>query len=140
MPAAASLCPKHLHSVFMPYFPLTLTSYSFDRSSVDEEVAPLDDGASDDDVLANTSDEENDSSSISSKGDAEQPEESQDFRDAVSKASAQSGKPVIEDRLLNQILYSLPQLYELNENLLRELKERVAKWYINKSAFIFLRF
>lgn len=50
---------------------------SFDRSSVDEEVAPLDEGASDDDVLANTSDEENDSSSISSKGDPEQPEESQ---------------------------------------------------------------
>ncbi|XP_010755589.3 FYVE, RhoGEF and PH domain-containing protein 6 [Larimichthys crocea] len=144
-----------------------------DRSSVDEEVAPLDDGVSDDDVLANTSDEENDSSSISSKGDPEQPEESQtksgqkkskihhiateimtsesvfvdvlkllhvDFRDAVSKASAQSGKPVIEERVLNQILYSLPQLYELNENLLKELKERVAKWEENAQvADIFLK-
>lgn len=66
----------------------------------------------------------------------------QDFRDAVSKASAQSGKPVIEERVLNQILYSLPQLYELNENLLKELKERVAKWYVKKkkSAFTFLCF
>uniref|UniRef100_A0A3Q3F4Z3 FYVE, RhoGEF and PH domain containing 6 n=1 Tax=Labrus bergylta TaxID=56723 RepID=A0A3Q3F4Z3_9LABR len=48
-----------------------------------------------------------------------------DFRDAVSRASHQSGKAVIEERLLNQILYYLPQLYELNHDLLRELKERV---------------
>lgn len=53
----------------------------------------------------------------------------QDFRDAASTASRQSGKPVIEERLLNQILYYLPQLYELNQDLLRELKQRVAKWY-----------
>ncbi|XP_030587105.1 FYVE, RhoGEF and PH domain-containing protein 6-like [Archocentrus centrarchus] len=51
-----------------------------------------------------------------------------DFRDAVSKASRQNGKPVIEDRFLNQILYSLPQLYELNESLLFELRERIEKW------------
>uniref|UniRef100_A0A8D3CTI5 FYVE, RhoGEF and PH domain containing 6 n=1 Tax=Scophthalmus maximus TaxID=52904 RepID=A0A8D3CTI5_SCOMX len=51
-----------------------------------------------------------------------------DFRDAVSKASRQSGKPVIEERLLNQILYYLPQLYELNQDLLRELKQRLSKW------------
>lgn len=53
----------------------------------------------------------------------------QDFREAVSKASRQSGKPVIEERLLNQILYYLPQLYELNQDLLKELQQRVAKWY-----------
>lgn len=35
-----------------------------------------DNGPSDDGVLANSSDEEDDSSSISSKGDCEQPEES----------------------------------------------------------------
>ncbi|XP_066561094.1 FYVE, RhoGEF and PH domain-containing protein 6 isoform X2 [Amia ocellicauda] len=51
-----------------------------------------------------------------------------DFRDAVAKASRQSGKPVIEERTLNQILYYLPQLYELNRDLLRELEERVAHW------------
>ncbi|XP_061085140.1 FYVE, RhoGEF and PH domain-containing protein 6-like [Conger conger] len=51
-----------------------------------------------------------------------------DFRDAVAKASRQSGKPVIEERILNQILYYLPQLYELNRDLLRELEERVAHW------------
>ncbi|KAJ8269228.1 hypothetical protein COCON_G00118350 [Conger conger] len=51
-----------------------------------------------------------------------------DFRDAVAKASRLSGKPVIEERVLTQILYYLPQLYELNRDLLRELEERVARW------------
>ncbi|XP_069384174.1 FYVE, RhoGEF and PH domain-containing protein 6-like [Paralichthys olivaceus] len=137
----------------------------YERSSTSEEVAPLGDGPSDDDFMANTlsSDEEdeNDSSSISSKGDTEQSEESTmqsgqkkskihhiateimssesvfvdvlkllhvDFRDVVSKSSRQNGKPVIEERLLNQILYYLPQLYELNQDLLRELKQRLANW------------
>lgn len=63
-----------------------------------------------------------------------------DFRDAVSKASLQSGKAVIEERLLNQILYSLPQLYELNKDLLRELQDRVARWDENAQlADIFLK-
>ncbi|XP_066523164.1 FYVE, RhoGEF and PH domain-containing protein 6 [Hoplias malabaricus] len=51
-----------------------------------------------------------------------------DFRDAVAKAARASGKPVMEERVLNQILYYLPQLYELNKDLLRELEERVAYW------------
>lgn len=55
---------------------LSLGPCRFSRSSVDEEVAPLDDGQSDDDILANSSDEEGDSSSVSSKGEAERPEES----------------------------------------------------------------
>ncbi|XP_037306787.2 FYVE, RhoGEF and PH domain-containing protein 6-like [Pungitius pungitius] len=144
-----------------------------DRSSVDEEVTPLDDGELDEDNLANTSEEEGDSSSTSSQGDPEQPEEGptqiiqkkskihhiateimssesvfvdvlkllhEDFRDTVSAASRQSGKPVIEERLLNQILYNLPQLYELNQDLLRELKQRVAKWDENAQlADIFLK-
>ena len=52
----------------------------------------------------------------------------QDFRDAVGHASRQLGKPVIEDRILNQILYYLPQLYELNRDLLKELEERMSNW------------
>ena len=52
-----------------------------------------------------------------------------DFREAVSKASNQAGKPVIEERFLSQILYNLPQLYELNQDLLRELEQRVHNWY-----------
>lgn len=48
----------------------------------------------------------------------------------MAHASRQLGKPVIEDRILNQILYYLPQLYELNRDLLRELEERLAQWYI----------
>ncbi|XP_036433200.1 FYVE, RhoGEF and PH domain-containing protein 6 isoform X2 [Colossoma macropomum] len=51
-----------------------------------------------------------------------------DFRDAVAKATRASGKHVVEERVLNQILYYLPQLYELNKDLLRELEERVAHW------------
>uniref|UniRef100_A0A7N6AJC5 FYVE, RhoGEF and PH domain containing 6 n=1 Tax=Anabas testudineus TaxID=64144 RepID=A0A7N6AJC5_ANATE len=63
-----------------------------------------------------------------------------DFRNAVSNASHQSGKPVIEERILNQILYYLPQLYELNQDLLKELQQRVAKWDENAQlADIFLK-
>ncbi|XP_037369753.1 FYVE, RhoGEF and PH domain-containing protein 6 [Talpa occidentalis] len=51
-----------------------------------------------------------------------------DFRDAVAHASRQFGKPVIEERILNQILYYLPQLYELNRDLLKELEERMLSW------------
>ncbi|XP_063164940.1 FYVE, RhoGEF and PH domain-containing protein 6 [Candoia aspera] len=51
-----------------------------------------------------------------------------DFRDSVAHASRQLGKPVIEDKILNQILYYLPQLYELNQDLLRELEERLSHW------------
>ncbi|KAG7267855.1 hypothetical protein CRUP_023871 [Coryphaenoides rupestris] len=39
-----------------------------------------------------------------------------------------NGKPVVEERVLSQILYYLPQLYQLNRDLLRELEERVAHW------------
>uniref|UniRef100_A0A671XZH5 FYVE, RhoGEF and PH domain containing 6 n=1 Tax=Sparus aurata TaxID=8175 RepID=A0A671XZH5_SPAAU len=53
---------------------------------------------------------------------------SSESSNSLKKTSRQSGKPVIEERLLNQILYSLPQLYELNQDLLRELKQRVANW------------
>uniref|UniRef100_A0A672T8U0 FYVE, RhoGEF and PH domain containing 6 n=1 Tax=Sinocyclocheilus grahami TaxID=75366 RepID=A0A672T8U0_SINGR len=52
----------------------------------------------------------------------------QDFRDAVAKATRASGKPPVEEKVLNQILYYLPQLYELNKDLLKELEERVAHW------------
>lgn len=51
-----------------------------------------------------------------------------DFRNAVAHASMQLGKPLIEDKILNQILYYLPQLYELNRDVLRELKDRMAHW------------
>uniref|UniRef100_A0A671SSL9 FYVE, RhoGEF and PH domain-containing protein 6-like n=1 Tax=Sinocyclocheilus anshuiensis TaxID=1608454 RepID=A0A671SSL9_9TELE len=51
-----------------------------------------------------------------------------DFRNAVAKATRASGKPLVEEKVLNQILYYLPQLYELNKDLLKELEERVAHW------------
>ncbi|CAG5957802.1 unnamed protein product [Menidia menidia] len=106
------------------------TPTGYDRNSVDEEVAPMDDSSWDEDDETNSTDEEDEdaNSSVSSKGNPEQPEESTDFRESVSKASCQSGKPVIEERILNQILYYLPQLHELNQDLLRELQHRVAEW------------
>ncbi|XP_028306813.1 FYVE, RhoGEF and PH domain-containing protein 6 isoform X2 [Gouania willdenowi] len=51
-----------------------------------------------------------------------------DFRDAVANSTRHNGKPVVEERVLSQILYYLPQLYQLNRDLLRELEERVAHW------------
>ncbi|KAI9543016.1 hypothetical protein NQZ68_013947 [Dissostichus eleginoides] len=51
-----------------------------------------------------------------------------DFRDAVAKATRQNGKPVVDERILSQILYYLPQLYQLNRDLQRELEDRVAHW------------
>ncbi|KAM9311669.1 FYVE, RhoGEF and PH domain-containing protein 6 [Gastrophryne carolinensis] len=63
-----------------------------------------------------------------------------DFRNAVAHASRNLGKPVIEDRILNQILYYLPQLYELNRDVLRELQERMAQWSEHqKIADIFVK-
>ncbi|OCT88858.1 FYVE, RhoGEF and PH domain-containing protein 6 isoform X1 [Xenopus laevis] len=51
-----------------------------------------------------------------------------DFRYAVAQAPRHFGKPVIEEKILNQILYYLPQLYELNRDVLRELEERMSQW------------
>ncbi|KAM5170265.1 FYVE, RhoGEF and PH domain-containing protein 6 [Mantella aurantiaca] len=63
-----------------------------------------------------------------------------DFRYAVAQASKTLGKPVIEDRILNQILYYLPQLCELNRDVLRELQERMSQWNEHqKIADIFVK-
>ncbi|KAM8973268.1 FYVE, RhoGEF and PH domain-containing protein 6 isoform 2-T2 [Pelodytes ibericus] len=63
-----------------------------------------------------------------------------DFRDAVAQASRNLGKAVIEDKILNQILYYLPQLYELNRDVLRELEERMSPWNDHqKIADIFVK-
>uniref|UniRef100_A0A8B9DZU3 FYVE, RhoGEF and PH domain containing 6 n=1 Tax=Anser cygnoides TaxID=8845 RepID=A0A8B9DZU3_ANSCY len=113
---------------------------------------------SDEEDIVNSSDEDDDTNSDSSKGEPDSQDQAsgkktkvyhiakeimscwlmvgvsvlfvlrQDFRDAVAHASRQLGKPVIEDRILNQILYYLPQLYELNRDLLRELEERLSHW------------
>ncbi|XP_068170336.1 FYVE, RhoGEF and PH domain-containing protein 6-like isoform X2 [Antennarius striatus] len=154
-----------------PYMSFGQPPTHCERSSVDEEVARQDDVSWDNDDFDITSDEEGDSSSISSKGDLEQPDQSLsekkrikirhiaeeiassesvfvdvlkllhvDFRDAVTKASSQNKKPVIEERLLNQILYYLPQLYALNQELLKELKHRLVDWDENSQlSDIFLK-
>uniref|UniRef100_A0A674AUK1 FYVE, RhoGEF and PH domain containing 6 n=1 Tax=Salmo trutta TaxID=8032 RepID=A0A674AUK1_SALTR len=89
----------------------------------------LDDAHSEEEVHSS---DEDDNSSTSSKEHLELSEEDRqvdiDFRDAVAKATRQNGKPVVEERILTQILYYLPQLYQLNRDLLRELEERMAHW------------
>uniref|UniRef100_A0A8C6X2Q2 FYVE, RhoGEF and PH domain containing 6 n=1 Tax=Naja naja TaxID=35670 RepID=A0A8C6X2Q2_NAJNA len=112
----------------------------FGRSSTERDGSELmlEDIHSDDEIMprdVNSSDEdEDDTNSDSSKGESDAQENKQvrlkhlDFRDSVAHASRQFGKPVIEDKILNQILYYLPQLYELNRDLLRELEERLSHW------------
>lgn len=51
-----------------------------------------------------------------------------DFRVFISQATESSGKPVIPNEVLNKILNYLPQLQNLNEELLKDLQTRVAKW------------
>ncbi|XP_044311464.1 FYVE, RhoGEF and PH domain-containing protein 6 isoform X1 [Varanus komodoensis] len=145
----------------------TRSCSEFGRSSaaeLDVSDLVLEHVHSDDEIMPrdmNSSDEDDDTNSDSSKGELDTQENKQikaagkkskvyhiakeimssekvfvdvlkllhiDFRDSVAHASRQLGKPVIEDRILNQILYYLPQLYELNRDLLRELEERLSHW------------
>ncbi|ESO90485.1 hypothetical protein LOTGIDRAFT_123253, partial [Lottia gigantea] len=63
-----------------------------------------------------------------------------DFRVAMSKATEQSDKPVISNEVLNKILDFLPQLQNFNEDLLRDLNERIQKWEEHqKVADIFVK-
>ncbi|KAJ8245318.1 hypothetical protein GJAV_G00269500 [Gymnothorax javanicus] len=144
--------PYEFNKTYDPHERLSLPTHQ----RGDREELPSGSGG-----MIDSSDEEDDASSASSKGETEHSEDRQheieekknkvfhiakeimssekvfvdvlkllhiDFRDAVSKASRQTGKAVVEDRVLNQILYYLPQLYELNRDLLRELEDRVARW------------
>ncbi|NWR48603.1 FGD6 protein, partial [Regulus satrapa] len=140
----------------------TSRRWRLDRSLEEHHDHPnvvMGDLQSDEEDIMNSSDEDDDANSDSSKGETDPQEDKQaagkktkvyhiakeimssekvfvdvlkllhiDFRDAVAHASRQLGKPVIEDRILNQILYYLPQLYELNRDLLRELEERLSHW------------
>ncbi|KAF8783031.1 FYVE like protein [Argiope bruennichi] len=51
-----------------------------------------------------------------------------DFKAAVEAASKQRNVSVVPDEVLSQILNHLPQLQQLNENLLMELKDRIDNW------------
>ncbi|XP_059169715.1 FYVE, RhoGEF and PH domain-containing protein 6-like isoform X2 [Physella acuta] len=54
-----------------------------------------------------------------------------DFRVHVSMATERLGQPVIPTETLNKILDYLPQLLNFNEDLLKDLTERIEKWEIN---------
>lgn len=51
-----------------------------------------------------------------------------DFKEAVQAASEERGSPIVPDEVLEQILNHLPQLVDLNEELLGQLQERVDNW------------
>ncbi|KAK3595627.1 hypothetical protein CHS0354_009591 [Potamilus streckersoni] len=55
-----------------------------------------------------------------------------DFRVFVSKAAERHGRPVIPADTLNRILDYLPQLQNFNEDLLKDLEERLSKWESQK--------
>ncbi|CAN8004988.1 unnamed protein product, partial [Ixodes pacificus] len=56
----------------------------------------------------------------------------QDFREAVQTASEDKGAPVVPDEVLEQVLKHLPQLQDLNERLLGQLRERIDNWHGNE--------
>lgn len=60
---------------------------------------------------------------------------SQDFREAVQTASEDKGAPVVPDEVLEQVLKHLPQLQDLNERLLGQLRERIDNWWVATSSF-----
>ncbi|GFR16695.1 FYVE, RhoGEF and PH domain-containing protein 6 [Trichonephila clavata] len=51
-----------------------------------------------------------------------------DFKAAIEAANKQRNSPVVPDEVLSQILNHLPQLQQLNENLMMELKDRIDNW------------
>lgn len=56
----------------------------------------------------------------------------QDFREAVHMSGEEKSAPVVPEEVLEQILKHLPQLQELNERLLGQLRERVDNWEGNE--------
>ncbi|XP_071960795.1 uncharacterized protein [Antedon mediterranea] len=64
----------------------------------------------------------------------------EDFRSAIEHASFNTSRPVIDEKILDQILGQLPQLQMFNETLLEDLDKRIEEWDENpKLADIFLK-
>lgn len=63
-----------------------------------------------------------------------------DFRLHISRCTERAGRPVVPSEVLNRILKYLPQLQNFNEDLLRDLEDRVANWdKCQKVADIFVK-
>lgn len=63
-----------------------------------------------------------------------------DFRQAVHAVAARQRYPLIPDAELDKILNSLPQLRSLNEDLLRDLENRINNWNsVKKIADVIVR-
>ncbi|XP_033106473.1 FYVE, RhoGEF and PH domain-containing protein 6-like isoform X2 [Anneissia japonica] len=64
----------------------------------------------------------------------------EDFRSAIEHASFNTSRPVIDEKVLDQILGQLPQLQMFNEDLLDDLDKRIEEWDENpRLADIFLK-
>ncbi|XP_067860740.1 FYVE, RhoGEF and PH domain-containing protein 6 isoform X2 [Heptranchias perlo] len=118
--------PYAVSSCYQKYRPTQKNQHISPVQDQDNHSSEMDINSDEEEIIF-SSDEE-DTSSDTSKGELDQQDEKQDFRDSVIQSTRQYGKQVIEDKILNQILYYLPQLYELNRGLLRELEERMAHW------------
>ncbi|GFN90871.1 fyve, rhogef and ph domain-containing protein 6 [Plakobranchus ocellatus] len=80
--------------------------------------------------------EEQDGEAISSASDSEpEPEQDKeeiyDFRLHISEATEKLSQPVIPSEMMNKILAFLPQLQNFNEDLLKDLSDRVNDWEEN---------
>ena len=53
---------------------------------------------------------------------------SQDFRKHISEAAEENGEPLIPANCMNKILNYLPQLTNINDNLLHDIRERIDNW------------
>ncbi|KAK6474094.1 FYVE protein [Huso huso] len=51
-----------------------------------------------------------------------------DFREAIQKVNCEQSEPVVEEESLTAILCELPQVYELHQDILKELEERITDW------------
>jgi len=64
----------------------------------------------------------------------------QDFRGAVERMNKSLGRPVVPDAILNQIIRYLPQLQQINEDLLSDLRRRLDNWYCQLTTTVLLYF
>ncbi|CAG5120814.1 unnamed protein product, partial [Candidula unifasciata] len=63
-----------------------------------------------------------------------------DFRVHISKSGEQCNHPIVPAETMNKILDFLPQLQNLNEDLLKDLSERVEHWDVNpRLADVFVK-
>ncbi|GCB81124.1 hypothetical protein scyTo_0022965, partial [Scyliorhinus torazame] len=59
-----------------------------------------------------------------------------DFREAVACVVGGETCPVMEQEGVTRILCEVSELYELHQEILRELEQSITQWYNNNSVYI----